>query len=121
MFPRVNSSPISGSILSNDLSESLTKLATATYADRAMVATLTDTVSTLSAQIADTQANLVSSLLVNQKLLKLLSGSEQRTSGGAEGANNGVKNDPIHPDPNHIKNATKKYTMGGSQEIHKTK
>ena len=82
---------MSRSIFSNNFSESLANLATAPSADRATVATLTDTVSTLSSQIANAQAKLVSSLLTNQKLLELLSGSEQRTSGGAEGASTGAK------------------------------
>ena len=138
-----NPSPLSTSTFSNDFSESLANLATATSADRATVATLTDTVATLSAQLADAQAKLVSSLLDNQKLLKQLSNRGQRTSGGAEGATKGKYDPwtgpPIHycfkhgfqcphpsfrcpdPNPNHVKNATKANTMGGTTETYKAK
>ena len=48
-------------------------LATATAADRATVATLTDTIAQLSSELASDQAKLISSLLDNQRLLKRIS------------------------------------------------
>ena len=84
-FPRVNSAPnqfqfpnlsptSGGESINTKLSDSLENLATAMAADRATVATLTDTVAKLSAELASPQAKLISVLLENQKLLKLVSG-----------------------------------------------
>ena len=54
----------------SDTVEALANLATATVADRATVATLTDTIAHISSELASAQATLISSLLDNQKLLK---------------------------------------------------
>ena len=67
-----------------DTVDALTNLATSTAADRETVATLTDTISQLSLELASAQAKLLSSLLDNQRLLKKLSekGGSWNTSGG---------------------------------------
>ena len=64
--------------------DALANLATAKAADRATVATLTDTIAQLSSELASAQAKLISSLLDNQRLLKRLShrGGSRNTSGG---------------------------------------
>ena len=140
-----NTSPMSGSVFSNKLSESLANLATTTSADRATVVTLTDTMAKLSAELAAVQLELVSSLLEKQKILKLVSDRCQRTSRGGGGTPNFQevnRRDPgqaplfttviAHgfncphpsfkcPDLNstHTKNSTKKDTIGDNQEIYK--
>ena len=71
-FPRANAIDTS-TIMTNhqaDTVDALTNLATATSADRATVATLTDTIAQLSLELALAQAKLISSLLDNQRLLK---------------------------------------------------
>ena len=119
----------------SDTVEALANLETATAADRATVATLTDTIAQISSELASAQAKLISSLLDNQKLIKLLSerggnwntsggGSDGKTSGG--GATRPWDGPSIHychtygykcphpsfkcpkPTAGHIKNATKK-------------
>ena len=64
--------------------DALANLATVTAADKAMVATLTDTIAQLSSELASAQAKLISSLLDNQRLIKRLSnkGGSWNTSGG---------------------------------------
>ena len=54
-----------------DTVDTLTNLATATAADRATVATLTDTIAQLLSELASAQAKLISFLLDNQRLLKI--------------------------------------------------
>ena len=56
-----------------DIVDALANLATVTAADRATVATLTDTIAQLLSEPASAQAKLISSLLDNQRLLKKLS------------------------------------------------
>ena len=146
-FPRANSAPTANEVpgtfvqpdftsFSGNLSDSLANLATATSADRATVATLTDTVAKLSAELASAQTKLITALMENQRLLKLVGGRSSRTPGGVATPTFG--GDPyagplIHycfkhgfnsphpsfkcPNPNadHIKNATKKDTRGGCQ------
>ena len=108
------------------------------------MSTLTNTVAKLSAELATAQAKLISVLLENQKLLKLVSGRGSRTSGGESKTSGGESQGPwsgpaIHychthgfkcphpgfkcPEPasEHIKNATKKDTMGGVTTIYKEK
>ena len=136
-FPRVNSVQTPDlSTFSGNLSDSLANLATATSADRATVATLTDTVAKLSAELASAQSKLISALMENQRLLKLVGGRSSRTPGGVKTPTSGgdpYKGPLIHycfkhghkcphpsfkcpdPDANHIKNATKKDTRGGCQ------
>ena len=119
----------------SDTVESLSNVATATTVDRATVATLTDTITQLSSGLASAQAKLISSLLDNQKLMKILSerggnwktsgvGADGKTSGGgATGPWDGLSIHYCHthgykcphpsfkcPEPaaGHIKNATKK-------------
>ena len=154
-FPRVNAAPTAPTFempgtyvqpdltsFSGNLSDSLANLATATSADRATVATLTDTVAKLSAELASAQTKLISALMENQRLLKLVGGRGSRTPGGAGTPTSG--GDPwtgplIHycfkhghkcphpsfkcPDPNsnHIKNATKKDTRGGCETDYEKK
>ena len=65
-----------------DLSDSLANLATATLADRATVATLTDTIAKISSEIASAQSKLITALMENQRLLKMVGGQSQRTPGG---------------------------------------
>ena len=143
-FPRANA--VDSTSLTNHQSETvdaLANLATDTAADRAIVATFTDTIAQLSSELASAQAKLISSLLDNQRLLKRLSdkGGSWNTSGGVTygktsgGGVAGPWDGPsIHychthghkfpnpgfkcPEPNtgHIKNATKKYTRGGSDK-----
>ena len=146
-FPRVNAAPTFEApatfgqpdltSFSGNLSDSLANLATATSADRATVATLTDTVAKLSAELASAQTKLISALMENQRLLKLVGGRNSRTSGGGGAQTSGGDpwtGPPIHycfkhgfkcphpsfkcPDPDayHIKNATKKDTRGGCQD-----
>ena len=55
-----------------DTVDALANLATATAADRAKVATLTDTIAQLSSELASAQAKLILSLLNNQRLLERL-------------------------------------------------
>ena len=148
-FPRVNSAATAPtfelpgtrvqpdlSAFSGKLSDSLANLATATSADRATVATLTDTVAKLSAELASAQTKLISALMENQRLIKLVGGRSGRTPGGGAPPTSG--GDPCMgphipycfkhghkcphpsfkcPDPsaNHIKNATKKDTRGGCE------
>ena len=126
----------------------LANLATATAADRATVATLTDTIDQLSSELASAQAKLISSLLDNQQLLKifLVRGGRWNTSGGvADGKTSGVvaagpwDGTSIHychthghkcphpsfkfPEPatGHIINATKKDPRGGWDQDYKKK
>ena len=66
-FPRANAVDVTS--VQNHHSETvdaLTNLATATAADRAMVATLTDTITHLSSELTSAQAKLIPSLLDNQ-------------------------------------------------------
>ena len=56
-----------------DTVDALDNLATATAADRATVATLTDTIAQFLSELASAQAKLISFLLDNQRLLKILS------------------------------------------------
>ena len=73
-FPRANA--VDATSVQNHQAETvdaLANLVTATAADRATVATLTDTISQLSSELASAQAKLISSLLDNQRLLKRLS------------------------------------------------
>ena len=84
-FPRENA--VDATSAHNHQSETvdaLANLATATSADRATVATLTDTIAQLSSELASAQAKLIFSLLDNQRLLKRLSdrGGRGNTSGG---------------------------------------
>ena len=126
----------------------LANLATATAADRATVATITDTIAQHLSELASAQAKLISSLLDNQRFLKRLSerGGIWNTSGGVADGNNsgGVAAVPWdgpsiyychthghkcpHPSFNcpepatgHIKNATKKDTRGGRDQKYKKK
>ena len=65
-FPRANA--VDSTSVQNHQAETvdtLANLATATTADRATVATLTDTIAQLSSELALTQAKLISSLLDN--------------------------------------------------------
>ena len=128
--------------------EAIANLATATAADRATVATLTDTIAQLSSELASAQAKLISSLLDNQKLLNRLSNKRgsRNTSGGVEASTSrgGEKLGPwdgacIHychtcrykcphpsfncpcPGSGHIKNATKKDIRGGKNDDYKKK
>ena len=128
--------------------DALANLATATAADRATVATLTDTIAQISSELVSAQAKLISSLLDNQRILKRLSdkGGSWKTSGGGiygktygGGAAGPWDGPSIHychthghkfphpsfkcPDPNtvHIKNATKKDTRDGSDKEYKKK
>ena len=131
-----------------DTVDTLANLATATAADRATVATLTDTIAQLSSELALAQKKLISSLLDNQRLLKRLSekGGSWNTSGGVTdrktsgGGASGPWDVPsIHychthghkcphpsfkcPDPatGHKNNATKKDTRGGRDQEYKKK
>ena len=73
-FPRANA--VDATSVQNHQAETvdtLANLATATAADRATVATLTDTIAQLSLELASAQAKLISLLLDNQRLLKRLS------------------------------------------------
>ena len=84
-FPRANA--VDATRVQKHQSETvdaLANLATATAADRATVATLTDTIAQLSSELASAQAKLISSLLDNQRRLKRLSdrGGIGNTSGG---------------------------------------
>ena len=128
--------------------DALANLATATAVDRATVATLIDTIAQLSSELASAQAKLISSLLDNQSLLKILSerGGIWNTSGGVEdrktsggGVTGPWDGQSIHychtqghncshpsfkcPDPTtgHIKNATKKDIRGGRDQDYKKK
>ena len=131
-----------------DTFDALANLATATAADRSTVATLIDTIAQLSLELASAQVEFISSLLDNQRLLKMLSekGGSWNTSGGVADGNNsgGGAAGPwdgtiIHychthghkcphpsfncPEPatEHIKNATKKDTRGGRDQEYKKK
>ena len=144
-FPRANAVDTSTRMTTHqaDTVDALANLATATTADRATVATLTDNISQLSLELASAQAKLISSLLDNQHLLKRLSekGGSWNTSegvadgktsgGGAAGPWDGPSIHYCHthghkcphpsfkfPDPatGHINNATKKYTRGGRDQ-----
>ena len=141
-FPQANSVDTSTAMKNHqaDTVDALTNLAKAMAADRATVATLTDTIAQLLSELASSQAKLISSLLDNPRLLKRLSdrGGSWNTSGGVAygktsggGAarpwdgpsiyychTHGHKCPPPSfkcPEPatGHIKNATKKYTRGG--------
>ena len=84
-FPRANT--VDSTSVPNHQAETvdaLANIATATAADRATVATLTDTIAQLSSELASAQAKLISSLLDNQRLLKRLSdkGGSWNTSVG---------------------------------------
>ena len=84
-FPRENA--VDATSTQNHQAETvdaLANLATATAADRATVATLTDTITQLSSELASAQAKLISLLLDNQRLPKRLSdrGGSGNTSGG---------------------------------------
>ena len=57
----------------SDTVDAFANLATSTEADRATVATLTDTIAQLFSELALVQAKLILSLLSNQRLLKRLS------------------------------------------------
>ena len=146
-FPRENA--VDATSVQNHQAETvdaLANLVTATAADRATVATLTDTIAQLSSELSSAQAKLVSSLLDNQRLLKRLSdrgGSGDTSGGGTDGKTSGGgaagpwDGPSIHychthghkspypsfncPNPNtgHIKNATKKDTRGGSDKEYK--
>ena len=74
-FPRANAVNTSPSMINHqaDTVDALANLATATAADRATVATLTDTIAQISSELASAQAKLISSLLDNQRLQKRLS------------------------------------------------
>ena len=122
---------------STNLSKSLANLVTTILDDHAIVATLTDTVAKLSAELASIQTKLVSSLLKNQQLLKRISGQGHRNSGDTGGRKQGGNisggeekepwsDPPIHyclkhgfnyphpslkcpgPAANHVKNVTTK-------------
>ena len=92
-FPRANA--VDATSVQNQQAETvyaLANLATATAADRATVATLTDTIAQLSSELASAQAKLISSLLDNQRLLKRLSdrgGSRNTSGGGTDGKTSG--------------------------------
>ena len=142
-FPRANAViPPALPAATNETVEALANLATATAADRATVATLTDTIAQLSSELASAQAKLISSLLDNQKLLSRLSnkGGPRNPSGGepSGGASIGLWDGPcIHychtcgykcphpsfkcpvPTASHIKNATKKDIRGGKTTDYK--
>ena len=148
-FPRANGvDPTSVQNHQAETVDALANLATATAADRATVATLTDTIAQLSSESASAQAKLISSLLDNQRILKRLSdkgGSWNISVGVTDGkTSRGGAAKPwdvprIHychthghkcphprfkcPEPNtgHIKNATKKDTRGGSDKEYKKK
>ena len=93
-FPRANA--VDATSVQNHQAETvdaLANLATATAADRATGATLTDTIAQLSSELASAQAKLISLLLYNQRLLERLSdrggsgntsrgGTDVKTSGG---------------------------------------
>ena len=143
-FPRENA--VDATSVQNHQAETvdaLANLATATAADRATVAILTDTIAKLSLELASAQAKLISSVLDNQRLLIRLSdkrGSWNTSGGGTDGNTSGGGTDgpwdgpSIHyfhthgqkcphpsfkcPEPNtgHIKNTTKKDTRGGSDK-----
>lgn len=150
-YPRANAMPsfspptskmIVHEVFPANLSESLTNLATTTSANRATMATITDTVTKLSSELVAAQAKIVAALLENQKLLKMVSRRDGRTSGGEiptppDGATCGGDQKglwdgpPIHycwmygyaclhssfryptSKPGHIKNVTKKDVLGG--------
>ena len=68
-FPRANS--VDSTSVQNHQAETvdaLANLATATAADRATAATLTDTIAQLSLELASAQAKLISSLIDNQRM-----------------------------------------------------
>ena len=92
-FPRANS--VDATSVQNHQAETvdaLANLVTAAAADRDPVATLTDTIAQLSSELASAQAQLISSLLDNQRLLKRLSnpgGSGNTSGGGTDGKTSG--------------------------------
>ena len=93
-FPRANAvdTPTSMTNHQADTVDALVNLETATAADIATVATLTDTIAQLSLELASAQAKLFSSLLDNQRLLKRLleRGGSWNTFGGvADGKTSG--------------------------------
>ena len=146
-FPRANA--VDATSVQNQQAETinaLDNLATATSADRATVATLTDTIAQLSSELASAQAKVISSLLDNHRLLKRLSDrggsgnnsggiTDGKTSGGgAAGPWDGPSIHYCHthghkcphpifkcPEPNtgHTKNATEKDTICGSDKEYK--
>ena len=149
-IPRVNTVETSTAMTNHqaDTVDALDNIATATAADRAIVATLTDTIFQLSSELTSAQAKLISSLLDNQSLLKRHSerGGSWNTSGGvacgetsggcAAGPWDGTSIHSCHthghkcphpsfkfPEPatGHINNATKKDTRGGRYQEYKKK
>ena len=126
-FPRANSAaphripPKADTPISDALSDSLANLATATSADRAAVASLTDKIAKLTSELAATQAKLVTALMENAELIKRLSnkgrggggggnggrgnsgtsGGGGGTSGGGGGGSGGGDGTPISTDPIH--------------------
>ena len=149
-FPIANAvdTSISMTTYQADTIDAFANIATATSADRATVATLTDAIAQLSSELASAQAKLISSLLDNRRLLRRLSekGGSWNTSGGVAdvktsggGAAGPWDGPSIHychthghkcPQPifkcpetatGHIKNATKKDTIGGRDQEYKKK
>ena len=150
IFPRENALDTSTSMTNHqaDTIDALANLATATSADRATVETLTYTIAQILSELASAQANMISSLLDNQRLLKRISeksGSWNTCRGVADGKTSGGgaaepwDGPSIHychthrhkcphpsfkcPDPANvnIKNATKKDTRGGRDHEYKKK
>ena len=143
-FPRANAvDSTSLTTQQADTVDAFANLETATAADRATVATLTDNIAQLLSELASAQAKLISSLLDNHRLLKRLSekGGSWNTfggvidgntsGGGAAGPWDGPSIHYCHthghkcphpsfkcPEPGtgHIKNATKKDTRGGIEK-----
>ena len=149
-FPRSNDVDTSNATTNHhaDTVDALANLATATAADRATVATLTDTIAQLSSELASAQAKILSYLLDNHRFLKRLleRGGSWNTSGGVTdiktsgGGATGPWDGPrIHychthghkcphpsfkcPEPatGHIKNATKRDIRGGRDQYYKKK
>ena len=149
-FPRANDVVTSNPTTNHqsDTVDALYNLATATAADRATVATITDTIAQLLLELASAQAKLISSLLENQQILKRLleRGGSWNTSGGVADGNTsgggatGPWDGPIihycythghkcphpsfkfpEPTTGHIKNTTKKDTGGGRDQDYKNK
>ena len=131
-----------------DTVDALANLATAMEADRATVENQTETIAQLFSELVSAQAKLISSLLDNQRLLKILSergGSWNTSRGMADGKTSGDAaagpwfsrrthycHTYVHkcphpsfkfPDPatGHIKNSTNKYTRGGRDQEYKKK
>ena len=148
-FPRANAVD-STSLRTHqaDTIDALANLWTATAADRATVASLTDTIAQLLSELASAQAKFISSLLDKQRLLKRLSEKDgswntsrgvtdgKTFGGGAAGPWDGPSIHYCHthghkcthprfkctdPGTGHIRNATKKDTRGGSEKEYKKK